>query len=76
MSLTEDEVKKAVKRLEGKGKVKAERVMEVGKWITRVDVIDNFGMEGTSTKKGPQDLVWNTQGDLPCFLCPQTRKCG
>ena len=50
--------------------------MEVGKWITPEDVIDNFGMDVTSTKKVPEDLVWNTQGDLPCFLCPQTRKCG
>ena len=77
LELTEDETKKAVKRLEVKGKIKSERVMEGGKWMTRVEAIDNYGMDSSpSPKKNTQEFVWNTHGDLPCFLCPQTRKCG
>lgn len=77
LELTEDETKKAVKRLEVKGKIKSERVMEGGKWMTRVEAIDNYGMDSNpQTKKNTQEFVWNTHGDLPCFLCPLTRKCG
>jgi hypothetical protein len=76
LHLTEDETKKAVKRLEAKNKVKSDRVMEVGKWMTRVNLVDNYGMDSQAPKKIIAELVWNTQGDLPCFLCPQTRKCG
>lgn len=73
LELTEDEAKKAMKRLESKGKIKVHTVMDKGKWITEAEIVDNYGIEMKKNKVTKS--VWDTQADCPCFTCPSVKRC-
>ena len=73
LELTEDEAKKAMKRLESKGKIKVHTVMDKGKWITEAEIVDNYGIEMKKNKVTKS--VWDTQADCPCFCCPSVKRC-
>jgi hypothetical protein len=75
LHLTLDEVKKALKRLEQKGKIKTHQEMHEGKWLIEAEVIDNFGIDPTVKKKiTTTEINWN-KDDIPCYLCPNVKKC-
>ncbi len=73
LDLTPDEIRKALKRLEEKGKIKIQRVMEDGNWRSLIKPGNEFS-EKVKKKKGT-NLTWFTEGDLPCFTCPDIIKC-
>jgi hypothetical protein len=76
--LNADDVKKALKRLEQKGKITTHNEMSEGKWKIEAIIIDNFGLETQVKKKTTAPtvtaLIWDTD-DIPCYLCPNVKKC-
>jgi hypothetical protein len=75
LNLTQDEIKKALKRLEMKGKIKTCQEMHEGKWCIEAKMVDNFGLDNQMKKKTPQTaLIWETD-DIPCYMCPNIKKC-
>ena len=73
LDLTSDEIKKAMTRLSNKDKVFVEDIMHGGKWLAQCSVVELYG--GEIKKKKTAKLVWDTAGDLPCFICPNIKKC-
>ncbi|MHA1672716.1 MAG: hypothetical protein ACTSYI_03730 [Promethearchaeota archaeon] len=73
---SEDDIEKSIKRLENKSppKIHTKIVMYKSKWITELTKIDDYGIKPAKTAK-TNKLVWNTIGDLSCFICPYVRKC-
>lgn len=76
LELSTDDVKKALKRLEQKGKIKTHQEMSEGKWQIEAKIIDNFGLESQVKKKSTPitTLIWETD-EIPCYLCPNVKKC-
>jgi hypothetical protein len=75
LNLSTDEVKKALLRLESKGKITYRLVMTNGKWLNEVRHINYYGEDPAKRKKGAPKLVWDTVNDCPCFICPSIKNC-
>ncbi len=73
--LSDEEVKKIVKRLENKNppKISSKLIMDNSRWITKIKKIEDYGVEIKQKKK--ISLIWETSNDLPCFICPHIKKC-
>ena len=73
---SEDDIEKSIKRLENKNppKIHTKIVMFKSKWVTELTKIDDYGIKPAKAAKTSK-LVWNTIGDLSCFICPYMKKC-
>ncbi|TFH29797.1 MAG: hypothetical protein E4G98_03215 [Promethearchaeota archaeon] len=73
---SEEDIEKSIKRLENKipPKIRTKIVMYQSKWVTELTKIDDYGIKSAKTSK-TTNLVWDTVGDLPCFICPYSKKC-
>ena len=76
LELSLEEVKKAIKRMENKNppKINAKLVMDASRWVTQITKVEDYGSSSKSKKKSNK-LVWKTENDLPCFICPYISKC-
>jgi predicted transcriptional regulator len=76
LGLSQEEVKKALKRLEQRGKIQTHAEMNQGKWQIEAKIVDNYGLDSQIKKKVPNSthLIWGSD-DIPCYLCPNVKKC-
>ncbi|MCF2142061.1 MAG: hypothetical protein K9W44_18575 [Candidatus Lokiarchaeota archaeon] len=75
-NLSRDEIDKSIKRLESKDppKIRTNLVMYQSRWVKQITKIDDFGITVKKQNKSKK-LVWETINDLPCFICPFSKKC-
>ncbi|WP_457558115.1 hypothetical protein [Candidatus Harpocratesius sp.] len=75
-NLSRDEIDKSIKRLENKDppKIRTNLVMYQSRWVKQITKIDDFGINVKKQNKSKK-LVWETINDLPCFICPFSKKC-
>ncbi|MHA1796365.1 MAG: hypothetical protein DRO88_01210 [Promethearchaeia archaeon] len=76
LKISLEELEKSIKRLLAKDppKIRTNLVMYQSRWVNQITKIDDFGITPKKqTKTGK--LVWDTLNDLPCFICPYTKKC-
>jgi hypothetical protein len=76
LHLSEEDIKKAIKRLENKQppKITSKLVMEGSRWIIQIKLVESYGAVLKHSKKA-NNLIWETANDLPCFICPYIGKC-
>lgn len=76
LHISEEEIEKSIKRLENKvpPKIRTSTVMYKSKWVKQLTKIDDYGLKATKTSKSTK-MVWETMNDLPCFICPFSKKC-
>ncbi|MHA1610742.1 MAG: hypothetical protein ACTSYU_01710 [Promethearchaeota archaeon] len=76
LKFSEEDIEKSIKRLENKTppKIRTKVVMYQSKWVNQLTKIDDYGIKPVKTAK-TNKLVWDTVGDLSCYICPYARKC-
>lgn len=67
------EITLAIRRLKENSKIRTKLVMDDSRWITQVKKIHDIDADGKSSSA--ENLVWEPFNDLPCYICPFTRKC-
>ncbi len=73
LNISLNEVTITIRQLKKDSKVRTKLVMEDSRWITQVKKINDFAKDSQAEKE--RKLAWEPLNDLPCFICPYTKKC-
>lgn len=76
LNISSEDLEKSIKRLITKEppKIRTNLVMYQSRWVKQLTKIEDFGIDSKKDAKS-EKLVWDTLNDLPCFICPYTKKC-